>query len=81
MTLGTDRVRLSFNPSGHLDVQDIKQRAADCIDWCDGKRTEMQALHQSKGGDEKITGERLRCLALAMTAFEEAAMWAVKAIT
>lgn len=33
MTLGQDRVRLGFNPGGNTAVTDIKQRAADCIDW------------------------------------------------
>ena len=69
MTLGTDRVRLSFNPSANTDVESIKQRAADCIDWCHSR------------ADQTDDPERRRLLSLAMTAFEEAAMWAVKAIT
>jgi hypothetical protein len=71
MTLGTDRVRLSFNPSANTDVENIKQRTADCIDWCEGK-------HKELGPNDN---ERARLLALACTAFEEAAMWAVKAVT
>jgi hypothetical protein len=75
MTLGTDRVQLSFNPSANTDVNDIKQRAADCIDWCNNAR-ETTLANGLDGAQE-----RARLLALAMTAFEEAAMWAVKAVT
>ena len=78
MTLGTDRVRVSFNPAGNTDVNDIKQRAADCIDWCEGKRVEI--INNQTGTDPAV-GEKVRLLALAMTAFEEAAMWAVKGVT
>ena len=64
MTTGTERVRLSFNPSGIESVDAIKQATADLIDACE---------------DFKTNGERSRCAALAQTAYEEAAMWAVKA--
>lgn len=68
MSLGEDRVRKTFNPSANMEVEDIKQRAADCINWCENRR--------NGAGDEKA-----RLLSLAQTAFEEAAMWAVKAVT
>ena len=67
MTLGESRVRLSFNPSANAQVEDIKRRAADCIDWCENLKN---------GGPEVV-----RLLALAQTHFEDAAMWAVKAVT
>jgi hypothetical protein len=74
MTLGQERVRLSFNPSGNIDVVNIKQRAADCIDWCAGRKISETSVSVA---DQEVN----RLLELAMTAFEEAAMWAVKAIT
>ena len=63
ITEGEHRVGIDFNPGGISQVNDIKQQAADLIDFvhCEGK-------------DD-------RCTALAMTAFEEGAMWAVKSVT
>jgi hypothetical protein len=69
-SLGAQRVRESFNPSGNELVDKIKRYTADLIDLCndgDGK-TNM-------GTEEK------RLWALAMTHYEEAAMWAVKSAT
>jgi hypothetical protein len=68
VTIGTDRVRHSFNPSGNETVDDIKGATAALIDLCDGLK---------KGAGP----ETARCAALAQTAYEEAAMWAVKAAT
>lgn len=68
MSLGTDRVRLTFNPGGNEDVRQIKQQIADCID-----------LVQEFSGT--ADAEKNRCIALAQTALEDAAMWAVKAVT
>jgi len=67
-TLGQLRVRAFFNPSQDQRVNDIKQQSAQLIDWC-------------KDMQEKDNPEKSRCAALAMTAYEEAAMWAVKAAT
>ena len=36
MTLGEERVRVSFNPSGDNVVDKIKQLSADLIDLCEG---------------------------------------------
>ena len=74
MTLGETRVRLVFNPSANTAVDDIKRRAADCIDWC----AEKSAMQDDSSYN---ASERKRLFALAMTHFEEAAMWAVKAVT
>jgi hypothetical protein len=68
MTLGQDRVRTKFNPSETSNVDVIKQKTAELIDICDGARA----------SDDP---EELRLWALAQTAYEEAAMWAVKAAT
>lgn len=65
-TIGEYRVGIDFNPSGDDLVGRIKRAAADLVD-----------LIGTVPGD----GERARLRALAQTATEEAAMWAVKAAT
>jgi hypothetical protein len=68
-SLGAARVRETFNPSKDEMVDKIKRYTADLIDLCN---------------DEMIKttiNEERRLWALAMTAYEEAAMWAVKATT
>lgn len=64
MTIGEDRVRASFNPSGESDVDNIKVLTAELIDLCDS-----------------LKDKDPRLAALAQTAYEEAAMWAVKLAT
>jgi hypothetical protein len=71
-TLGDLRVRASFNPSADNLVDKIKHATAMLIDICE----EMKGVDKQSNGPEK-----LRLIALAQTAYEEAAMWAVKAAT
>ena len=79
MTKGEYRVGINFNPSGDDLVGQIKRQAADLIDlvgsigdlYPEDAPIEVQAM----------CGERKRLKALAQTAIEEAAMWAVKAAT
>lgn len=66
MTIGEDRVRTKFNPSASGLVDQIKQKSAELIDLC-----------SNQTADPEIN----RLWSLAMTAYEEAAMWAVKAAT
>ena len=68
-SLGASRVRESFNPSGNDLVDKIKRYTADLIDLC---------YEQQEHGVEPEEG---RLWALAMTHYEDAAMWAVKAAT
>lgn len=68
MSIGEDRVRIKFNPSANGAIDQIKQKSAELIDICD----------KLKDGPPS---EKSRCAALAMTSYEEAAMWAVKAAT
>ena len=68
-SLGASRVRESFNPSKDSMVDKIKRHTADLIDLC------------AEGTDKSGGGEAARLWSLAMTAYEEAAMWAVKAAT
>jgi hypothetical protein len=69
MSLGAARVRESFNPSKDSLVDKIKRYTADLIDLCE------------EGRGKTNDGEEIRLWALAMTQYEDAAMWAVKAAT
>lgn len=68
MTEGEWRVGVSFNPSGNKDVDEIKYDVAVLIDF-------LATIAE----DRNHPGAR--CASIAMTKFEEAAMWAVKAVT
>lgn len=68
MTEGEWRVGVDFNPSGNQDVADVKAAVAALLD-------KMNAI----ASDREHPGAR--CAAVAMTEFEGAAMWAVKALT
>lgn len=68
-TLGQKRVQLTFNPNQNHDVERIKRYTAELIDEMD------QVLRTVQDPEIK------RLAATAMTAYEEAAMWAVKAVT
>jgi hypothetical protein len=69
MSLGAQRVRESFNPSGNELVDKIKRYTADLIDICNAEN------------DKHDDMEKGRLYSLAMTHYEDAAMWAVKAAT
>jgi hypothetical protein len=69
MSIGEDRVRVQFNPTTNTLVDQIKQKSADLINICETMTDGLQS------------GERVRLVRLAQTAYEEAAMWAVKAAT
>ncbi len=71
LSLGARRVRASFNPSKSSAVDMLKSTAAKFIDQCEALKA---------NGVPEAT-EINRCLALAMTHAEDAAMWAVKAAT
>lgn len=66
-TLGEKRVRLSFNPSEKDQVLEVKKATASLIDTLD---------RQICSSDEKS-----RLIEIAILKYEEAAMWAVKALT
>ncbi len=65
-TLGEKRVRKAFNPGDSDAVGTIKAQTAQLIDVCEVLKT---------------AGKDPRLVALAQTAYEQAAMWAVKAAT
>lgn len=68
MTEGEYRVGVSFNPSNKPEVDSIKQRTAVIID----SLAELAASRNLPGAREA---------AIAMTYYEDAAMWGVKALT
>ena len=72
-SLGATRVREAFNHSGDELVSKIKRATADLIDLCE--------QHKNDKPTEDARNEAARLWALAQTAYEEAAMWAVKAAT
>lgn len=65
---GAYRVGVDFNPSGNDKVTQIKQATAELIDMCNDIFDD---------GDPEIA----RLKAHAQTQYEDAAMWAVKAVT
>lgn len=65
LTKGQQYVRVSFNPSERKDILSTKQITADLIDYLESIKTP----------------ENGRAVSLAQTAYEEACMWAVKAMT
>lgn len=67
LTKGENRVRVTFNVGGNSDVDKIKTKTAELINLIDSLPNK--------------NGEMERLKSLAMTAYEEAAMWAVKAAT
>lgn len=69
-TKGEKMVRMDFNPSQEGVVYDVKRHTAAIIDLVEKIR--MNNIHNQ---------EAQRLCSLAQTAYEEAAMWAVKAST
>lgn len=69
MTKGEFRVGVDFNPGRNPRVDGLKQITAGLID--DLNDMVEQDSHP----------EAARCAAIAQTKYEEAAMWAVKAVT
>ena len=65
MTIGEKRARLDFNLDGNPTVQSFKARTAHLIDFL----------------LDSISTRDPRLAALAMTACEEACVWAVKCAT
>lgn len=68
LSLGQQRVRASFNPSGNASVDGLKKIAADFIDSCELLK-------------DSTSSEKNRALSIAQTEMETAAMYAVKGAT
>ena len=73
-TLGEKRIRTSFNVSGDNYIDLLKTKSAELIDL-------VNEAAGKKDWDDATNGEFRRLKSLAQTAYEEAAMWAVKAAT
>jgi len=67
ISFGQERIRTDFNPSGNELIAKIKSDTAALIDL----------LHQA----DEVNDFDGRLLSLAYTSYEQAAMWAVKAVT
>lgn len=82
-TIGEQRVRTEFNPANSGTVDQIKQISAELINILDAIKNDEVSKTYDKSPEAKqvVSGEKLRLIALAQTAYEEAAMWAVKAAT
>lgn len=83
-SLGRQRVRAGFNPSGSSPVDDMKRRFAEIIDILEGHRIALSAGGPPDETDEAFrrrTGETQRTISIAQTEVENAAHWAIKAIT
>lgn len=76
-TIGENRVRIDFNVDNNDQVTLIKKKTAKLINFCE----EMVVGHNEKGEAYNCDSEKRRLISLAQTAYEEAAMWAVKAAT
>ena len=68
LTEGQYRVGVNFNPSNASAVDEIKLKTAELID-----------LMYAYASNRSAAGSREA--AIAMTSYEDAAMWAVKAVT
>lgn len=68
MTYGEKAVGLTFNPSGDINVQKVKELYAQIIDLINEIRT-------------KEPSDKNRLLSVAITEAQTAQMWAVKGIT
>lgn len=80
-TKGESRVRVKFNAVEQIaerkNVDAIKYESAKLIDFCEDGIKDVR----SKEWNDAAKGEAIRLWSLAQTAYEEAAMWAVKAAT
>ena len=80
-TMGQVRVRVKFNvvesAEERKNVDVIKYETAKLIDFCNGGKI----IVNGKEWNDNSKSEANRLWSLAQTAYEEAAMWAVKAET
>lgn len=74
MTEGEKRIRVDFNVGQSSKVYEIKKKSAELIDLVD-------QLNPKLTREDFDLEEFRRLISLAKTAYEEAAMWAVKAET
>lgn len=85
-TLGEKRMRMFELPEGEEEspaIMKIKTPTAALIDHLNSIRNDevSKTYENSSEVMREVSGEKLRLISLAQTAYEEAAMWAVKAVT
>lgn len=73
-TIGEQRVRIDFNVSGSGAIDQFKSKTADLIN-------DLEDMKVKQSIQNEHNAEYHRLISLAQTAYEEACMWAVKAIT
>lgn len=73
LTQGQYLVGYDFNPSGREDVADVKLKTAYLMDMLH----EFMLAQMEEAGNDAAG----RCAAVALSKYEEACMWAVKALT
>ena len=74
ISIGEYKVRTNFNVSDNGQVKAIKDKTAELINL-------INQLNPKENLGERDLKEYFRLKALAMTDYESAAMWAVKAAT
>lgn len=74
LTIGEKRVRTEFNPSGVGNVNAIKQKTAEIINI-------LEEFKKDERNNDFMDSELIRIISIAQTNYEDAAMWAVKAVT
>ena len=82
-TLGEIRMRVSFTPSNNPQVDAFRKVCADQIDALQAAKNDEVSKTYGDSPEllQLLSGEKLRLIARAQTAFEDAGMLAVKAIT
>lgn len=81
MTVGERKVRVNINSSERAMVLQVKQKTAELIDLINDYNTTLVGEFSTSEDLEFQNKEFFRLKALAMTSYEEACMWAVKALT
>lgn len=77
LTFGEKAVGVSFNPSGDVSVQKLKELYASIIDILN----EFRNNEEVASSPNMLSGEHKRLASVAITEAQGAQMWAVKAIT
>jgi hypothetical protein len=69
LTFGQKAVGMTFNPGGHVQVNEIKRICAEFVDYLNDVRA------------NSVDPEVKRMASVAITEAQTAQMWAVKAVT
>ncbi len=82
-TIGEKRVRVDYNKPESTTKYSVQKTTAELIDHLEAvKNDEVSKTYKDSPEQLQVTsGEKLRLIAMAQTAFETAADLAVKAIT